>query len=385
MPNLTIRPFEDRDLEGWRSVASLTYNDGKPIDGGVASWLRYSEPYVAERNGAVAGIFDVLPMTASRGPALLQCGGVAGVAVSPDLRRGGVGESMMRWLSGHLRERKVQLASLYPFREPFYGKAGYATAGKRLRITVPAHRLPKVKSNLPVRRLAPSDWRELAPCYAAFAHCRSGVNVRSELMWDRVLNEVRPLVIYASGDPVEGYLAVSHHVAFWTEQWISEFAWSTPAGYQANLAMMGQLGINKSSLAWYEPSDSPYYAMYLDQGVEVRVERAAMFRVCDVKGALEALKPVSAGEFTLVLDDRDVPENRGPWRVSWGKSGVEVEPFDGEADIETSVDRFAQCFMGDPSIESLANMGSVRVRSSEALFAASSLLNPLPVYCGDFF
>lgn len=379
-----VRPYEDRDEEAVHSVRSLTYNDGMPIPEDRRK-SRYSDSFVAEADGKIAGVFNVLPMNATRGPALLECGGVAGVAVSPDLRRSGVGLTMMKWLPGYLRKNGVQLASLYAFRETFYAKAGYAVVGKRFRISAPVHRLPKVDTKLPIRRLSPSDWKLLHECYEKFGHARSGVHIRSELMWERVLNENKPLTIYAAGDPIEGYVAVSHQVAFWVEQGLSEVTWSTGEGYKACLAIMHQIGINKSEMVWSEPSDSPYYASYIDQGVNVEVARPVMFRVCDVKGGLERLKPHHKGSFTLAVDDPDVPENRGPFKVEWSGGEVRVSEHAGEPDVEASISAFSQAFLGDPSLADLSRLGLIRVKSEAALEAAEQLLPPLPVFCGDFF
>ena len=378
MSRVVVGPIEERHREGFLAVGSMTYEDGLA---GEWSEPRFGvERYVGTADGEVAGICSVLPMNATRGAALVPCGGVAGVAVAPERRRGGVGGAMMDGLVRLMRERGRPLASLYAYREPFYARAGYAVAGKRLRLTVPAHRLPKVETSLAARRLSPGDWREIAPCHAAYAHARSGVHVRGEAMWERVLNENRPLAIYAVGDPVEGYVAVSHRTEFWAEQWLSEVVWSTAEGYRGCLDLMRQLAINKSAVAWYEPSDSPFYARYLDQGVEARIERPAMFRVNDVPAALRALKPTEQGETRLRIADGTVPENEGPWRVRFSPEGVSVEPCEGH-DVAMDVRGFAQAFLGEPSLADLARVGEVEGDAS----ALARLLPPSPTICGDFF
>lgn len=380
MRGVDVRPVGEETKEAFLSAVSLTYGDGLPIP------LERHEPrfgierYVGMVEGEVAGICSVLPMNATRGAALLPCAGVAGVAVLPEKRRGGVGNGMMDSLIRLKREHGVPLASLYAYREPFYAKSGYAVVGKRLRMTVPTHRLPKVESGLPIRRLSPDDWQTLAPCHAAFAHARSGAHVRSETMWSRVLNENRPLTIYAAGDPVEGYVAVSHKTEFWTEQWFSEVVWSTSEGYRACLELMRQLGINKTTVAWYEPSDSPYYALHLDQGIDVKVERPVMFRVNDVPDALRMLQPTSKGETRLRVVDSVVPENEGPWRIRFSPEGVEVERCEGQ-DVAMDIRPFAQAFMGEPSLADLVRLGIVEGDAT----ILERLLPPSPTICGDFF
>jgi len=384
MSSVVVRPMRESDIDGYMAVRTLTYNDGLPVSEERLATFSVDDHYVAEGESGIEGIFTSLPMNATRGEAVLNCGGVAAVAVSPNSRRGGVGLTMMKWLPGHLRANGTHLAALYAFRETFYAKAGYVVVGKRLRISVPMHRLPRVESSLTVRRLGPADWKELAPCYEAFAKKRSGVHIRNEKMWNRVLNEVKPLAIYAAGDPVEAYVAISHQTAFWVEQWLSEVAWSSDHGYRAMIGIMQQLGINKTSVAWFEPSDSPYYAQYIDQGVEVKVDRPVMFRVCDVKGSLEKLVPHGEGSVTIKVDDPDVPENRGPFLVNWSEGKVSVEPAN-TADIEMSIGRFTQVFLGDPSVTDLSMNGLLTSANPTALEELARLLPPSPVYCGDFF
>jgi|GEM_PF-510292 len=384
MSSVIVRPYESRDLQGLLDVISLTYNSGNPYED-TERILRDPVACVAERDGQIVGSFFAHPMTATRGPATLGCGGVAAVAVAPELRRGGVGSEMMRWGCRHMAELGMPLASLYAFREPFYRKAGYEVAGKRLRITVPSHRLPKGSEELDIRRLGPDDWEQLVPCYQSFAHQRSGVNTREkEYQWRRVLGENRPLVVYAFGDPVESYAVISHKVDFWSEQWVSEFVWSSRRGYESALGFFRQLGINKTAVAWYEPSDSPFFAQYLDQGIEVKVDRPVMFRVNDVTAALRALMPAETGSFSLRVVDDVLSENDGVWRIAFSPSGVEVERG-GEEDLTLDVRQLSQAFLGEPSLAELLRHGLVPVRRAAAVQDALKLFTPLPVYCGDFF
>ena len=380
MSPVVVAPLDERHYEGYLAVRSLTYNDGLPIGPETLRDRFGEERYVGLVDDEVVGVCKVLPMNATRDAALVPCGGVAGVGVAPERRRGGVGTGMMNGLLRLLRERGVPLASLYAYREPFYARSGYAVAGKRLRIAAPLHRLPRVERPLPVRRLAPADWSRIASCHAAYAHARSGVHVRDEAMWERVLNENRPLAIYAAGDPVEGYVAVSHRTEFWTEQWLSEVAWSTARGYASCLDLMRQIGMNKAGVAWYEPSDSPFYALHLDQGVEVKVERPVMFRVTDVPAALRRLRPDAEGETRLRLRDDALPENEGPWRVRFSPEGVEVASCEGH-DVAMDVRRFAQAFLGEPSLADLARLGEVEGDGR----VLARLLPPSPTICGDFF
>lgn len=383
MAEVVVRPYEDRDEVGYYTVSGLTYNNGD-----ITPALNPSmdvERYVAEVEGQIAGTFVILPMTANRGTAILPMGGVAGVAVAPDCRRGGVGSAMMQWYVRHAAATGVPLASLYAFRETFYRRFGYEVVGKRVRIVAQAHRLPLTDADLPVRRLGWEDWPELAACYAAFARSRSGLNMRQQpWQWKRVLAENKPLTVYAFGDPVEAYVAVSHQTNFWVEQGLSEFVWSTRRGYLNALAFLRQLGMNKTSVAWFEPSDSPFYAQFLDQGVDARIERPVMFRVNNVEAALCALTCEGSGSFAVGISDSVVPENDGVWQVDWSDGAVNVEKG-GEADFSLSIQAFAQALMGEPSLAELVRHELVNVHNPRRLEAAYRLLSPSATVCMDFF
>jgi predicted acetyltransferase len=386
MAEVLVRQAEERDLDGYYDVRSLTYNNGDPVpqDKRVA---RFSARYVAEQEGEIRGAFNVLPFSCTRGEALLRCGGVAGVAVLPHQRRSGVGRAMMEWYIRQAREEGVELASLYGFSERYYRMFGYEVCGKRVKITCPADKLPRLNAELPLRKLTPTDWRELDPCLQSFGHQRSGVSYRSEALWERVLSENRPLTVYAAGEPVEAYVVVSHKVDFFTTDHISEFVWSSRRGYESMFEVLRAIGINKTALSWYEPSDSPFLSRFLDTGVETQIERPIMFRACDVPGALEKIARTSRPvpdepflPFSVRVHDALIPENEGPWGVT--AEGVEKTD---EADFELDVRHFAQALLGDPSLADLARNDLLQVSNPGGLKAAMAALPPSAVYCPEFF
>jgi predicted acetyltransferase len=379
MSALTLRPLQGEDRSEFAKVLGVVYNDGRPFEDDSLD-EEWRAAYSAHYEGTLVGGLFVLDMVLSRGAARLPCGAIQAVAILPDARGSGLGTALMRESLRAMRDSGKLITALYAFREPFYRKTGYEVCGKRMNIVCPAHRLPNMLSDLPVRRLGPDDWRVFAPCHEAFASARSGVHSRTEPMWKRFLAESTPNTVYCAGDPVEGYVALCHKTAFWVEQAISEVCWTSQRGYEACLSILRLVAINKTAVSWYEPSDSPFLGSYLDQGVEARVSRPAMFRVLDVPGALRALQPAGAGEFRLQVQDSDLPENTGPWHVRFSPSGVEVSPADG-ADFEIDIKRFTQLFMGEPGVKELVRNGQV---PSEAM-AVELLLPDTPVILGDFF
>jgi predicted acetyltransferase len=383
MSAVQVRALQDADSEGFNRVRSLTYNNGDPIPP-ERQTITNAWPFVAEQAGEIKGAFVVLPLTCTRGDALLQCGGIAGVAVLPHERKSGVGKEMMRWWINEARDRGIHLSSLYGFSERYYRQFGYEVCGKRIKITCPADKLPKLPNNLPLRVLGPGDWQLLDPCQQAFAHARSGLTLRNEKLWKRVLAENRPLTVYAAGDPIQAYAVVSHKVEFWSTDHISDVAWTSPEGYAALMDIFRGLAVNKAGLSWFEPSDSPFLTSYLDTKVETAIDRPIMFRVNDVPGALLQLKCQNFGSFSLRVVDELVPENEGPWLIRSQDGNVSVQ-MTGTADLEIDIRHFAQAFLGDPSLTDLIRNGFVKINNAQSVEAATRLFSPLPVYCPEFF
>jgi predicted acetyltransferase len=354
----------------------MTYNSGQPIPLDKQVY-KTSTPYVGELDGRVVGTFVVMDMTCTRGSqAAWKTGGIAGVAVLPEARQSGVGGAMMRWALKHMRESGYVLAALYAFRESYYRQFGYEVCGMRYRIPCPNARLPRHKAALPIRRVPAEGLDEIKACHEGFCRARSGMNLRNEMHWGRVVNENR--AIYAAGDPVEAYAIVDHDWTFWIDQPVAEFGWTTERGYESMVSFFGSLGINKTSVSWNEPSDSPFLARHLDKGIDVVSEKPIMFRLLNAPAALSDLKGAE-GSFHVALHDQDLPENAGPWLVECrdGKTRVTpAESFDFELDVRAGV----QALLGEPGFDALMRNGVAPVNE-----AARRLLPPIPVYHLEHF
>ena len=383
MPQITVRPYEERDREGFFHVRAMTYNDGRPIPP-EDQVFKTTRGFVAEVDGKIAGVFGILDFTCSRGDVSVNDAAVAGVAVLPEYRMSGVGGVMMRWAIRHFREEGIPMASLYAFRESYYRKFGYEVCGSRIKISVPNTIFPKLKPIVPVRRLSLSEAGQLQPCYEAFCRRHSGMNIRTEKHWSRVLG--KDTTIYAAGaNEVEAYALLDHKWQFWETQNAAEVVWSTGAGYESILSVIAGVGINKSCVEWYEPSDSPFLARFMDHGVKANIERLVMYRVTDVPACLSAVKNRHKGEFTFRVVDDLVPENQGPWHVSFSADGTSVKKTE-NAEIALTIQQFTQAFLGEPSLTDMIRNGTIcsKDRGGE-LHAMELLLPPLPTYCTDFF
>lgn len=371
------------DLVAIRRLWSLAWGNGRlpdDADQPLGSDYRY---YGAELDGEIVGSYVIIDYRFSRGAATIPTAGIQGVAVAPEHRRGGVGNAMMVHSLEEMRALGYPMAALYAFREPYYRKYGYEFVGYRLEITCPQNRFPNLAPTLPVRQISADQLELLAPAYEAFANKVGGVNRRTPEQWQRRMGQNAP-VIYAVGDPVRGYFWTPLDGCPWGTMTFGEFVYADLEAHRNLISLMGSLLLNRSTATWYEPSSSPFLTSLLDQGIQAKLERPAMFRVLDVPAALRLLVPEESGEFTLRVRDDKLPQNEGPWRVRFTPDGVEVDRA-ANADIEIDVRQLAQAFFGEPSLSSLLSMEYVRCESPRAAKEAAKLMPAMPVTCTEFF
>ncbi|MBS1715908.1 MAG: GNAT family N-acetyltransferase [Armatimonadetes bacterium] len=379
--NLKVHEVGPPDLESWRAVVSWVYEREAPQ--GPPSGIREGERrFLVTSDDGPAGACSVLDATVAKGRDDLRCGGVAGVATLVQHRRSGVADALMRHVLASMREEGQCLSALYAFRESYYRRFGYESCGWRWQVKCPRERLPRVRSELPVRQIDVSEVHTLDPVYRSFVRVRSGSFLRSKADWADRMGKRKPSV-YAVGDPFEGYLWANFE-GFWGDVDIGELAWSTPAGYHGCLEVVSSLCSNQDVALWNEPPDSPFVAGHLDQGASCTLHRPSMFRLVDAQGALSCVSSDVEGEFSFDLEDADCPWNHGVWTVRYGRDGTRVERG-GSPDFRTRPGPLVQALLGAPDLRSTVMTGGTEVLNGSAFEAAAVFFRPRPVVCMDFF
>jgi len=150
-----------------------------PIPGfGLAARVqRYLEgPYpietvfIAERDGQLAGQARTIDYRAWYGGVEVAAGGLAGVAVAPEARGGGVAAALVARHIAQCRERGAPWSLLYPFAASFYAAHGWGPSSRRLRWRLKPGALPRWRGT--VRRAPP--FAALRACYERHCVATSG-------------------------------------------------------------------------------------------------------------------------------------------------------------------------------------------------------------------
>ncbi len=291
---------------------------------------------VGELDGQIVASLVLYPLAAYVRGQRVPLVGVGSVAVSPEHRRRGVGETLMRAALREMRQDGRALSALYAFRGSYYRRLGYG-------VIEVAHELAIAPSNLPahdearrVRRLMLPDRPAVEALYERVAAQGHFALARRPEWWSRRLwTYPGDWVVYEGKrrGQIEGYLYYevdSTHGPFKLAITLSEFVAATPEAHRGLVGHLASLADQVQEIQCAAPADNAWLAqlrtaqnlrptvetsMFNDTG---GVANGLMLRVTDVKLALEALPvaPHARGEVMLEVEDEILPGNSRPVRVS---------------------------------------------------------------------
>lgn len=301
---------------------------------------------VGELDGLIVASLVLYPLTAYVRGQRVSMTGVGSVAVSPEHRRRGIGETLLRAMLREMRQRGSALSALYAFRGSYYRKLGYG-------VVEVVHTLACSPSNLPAsdearrtRRLMLPDRPAVQELYERVAADGHFALARTPDWWNRRLwSYPGDWVVYEGRrrGQIEGYLYYetdSDRGPFKLELTLSEFVAATPEAHRGLVGYLASLSDQVQEIQFVAPGDGVWLnqlrtAQNLRPGPELglvhdtgNVANGAMLRLTDVKLGLECMPvaPTARGEVLLGVDDAVLPVNTRTYRVSAREGRLTVRP-----------------------------------------------------------
>jgi predicted acetyltransferase len=290
---------------------------------------------VGELDGQVVASLVLYPFTAFVRGHRLPMTGVGSVAVSPEHRRRGVGETLMRAALREMRQSGQALSCLYAFRGSYYRKLGYGVVELVHQLAVSPANLPTSDEARRVRRLMLPDRPAVQALYDRVAERGHLALARRPEWWERRLwTYPGDWVVYEGRrrGQIEGYLYYevdNTHGPFKLAISLMEFVAATPEAHRGLVGHLATLADQVSEIQHAAPADNSWLAQLatgqnLRPGAEIAVftdtggvANGLMLRLTDVKAALEMwpVSSVARGEVALEADDPLLPANARPLRV----------------------------------------------------------------------
>lgn len=290
---------------------------------------------VCELDGQVVASLVLYPFTAFVRGHRLPIAGVGSVAVSPEHRRRGVGETLMRAALREMRQSGQALSALYAFRGSYYRKLGYGVVELVHQLAVTPANLPASDEARRVRRLMLPDRPAVQALYDRVAERGHLALARRPEWWERRLwTYPGDWVVYEGRrrGQIEGYLYYevdNTHGPFKLAISLMEFVAASPEAHRGLVGHLATLADQVSEIQHAAPADNAWLAQLatgqnLRPGAEIAVftdtggmANGLMLRLTDVKAALEMwpVSSVARGEIVLEVDDPLLPANARPLRV----------------------------------------------------------------------
>lgn len=335
LAELALRSYRIRTIEAQRQF----YTDHPRF--------AFTDVRVGEVDGALVSSLVLVPFHAFVRGMRLPVRGVGGVAVSPEHRRRGIGEAMVRAALREMRQRGDAFSMLYAFRSDFYQRLGYGLIERSLMISTPPALIPASPEVRRVRRARLPDRPGVEQLYARLAEERGHFAFeRRPEWWARRLWEYEgDWVVYEkTRGRIEGYL--QYQVDSGDGPWklvinVNEMLASTP---EAQRGLWGYLhGLRDQAVevtalvaddfiwpvAVADPANLHGELKLFGHRSRGHAGYGAMLRIVDVKAAFEAM-PVARearGEVAFDVKDDVLPANQRVWRVhaTGGRLEVRVE------------------------------------------------------------
>jgi len=352
LPALRYRPARRTDVETLAELGLRTWR--------VSSLEKRREFYtdhprfglrdvrVGELDGQIVASLVLYPYTAFVRGQRVPVTGVGSVGVSPEQRRRGIGEALMRAALREMRQEGNALSILYAVRGSYYRKLGYGTIEVVEPIAFSPSNLPYSDEARLTRRLMLPDRPAVQALYERVASQGHFALARSPEWWTRRLwTYPGDWVVYEGRrrGQIEGYLYYEvdpTHGPFKLAMTLAEFVAVTPEAHRGLVGHLASLADQVQEIQYAAPGDHAWLALLrtpqnLRPGPEIglvsdtgNVANGAMLRLTDVKLALETL-PVSSharGEIVLEVEDAVLPVNARAYRVSArdGRLKVRAEP-----------------------------------------------------------
>ncbi len=290
---------------------------------------------VGELDGEIVAYLVLYPLHAYVRGEKLPVTGVGSVAVSPEHRRRGVGDALIRAALRDMRQRGDALSMLYSFRGDFYRRFGWGLVETPAMLSVPPALLPASDEARRVRRLRMPDRPLVQELYERHVRERGHFAIaRRPEWWERRLwgYEGEWIVYERRRGQIEGYLHLQ--IDSGDGPWklvltVNEFVAHTPDAHRGLTGYLHGLRDQAVEMIMSTPADAPWTAQFADAAnlrgdMKLGVVRStghagygAMLRLVDVKAALESLPVTSLARGELMLDVRDgvLPQNERAWRV----------------------------------------------------------------------
>jgi predicted acetyltransferase len=404
-PNLH-RIAREADLDRLVEIHSAAFPDPRGPEARRRNFVHnplgvLDDLHVVERDGIPVAHAFLFHLEAWFGGRRVPVGAIASVGVAPEARGLGVATALLGHLHRVARDRGAALTLLYPFRQGYYGRFGYAPVTPTKRLEICPRSIPAAWSTEggTVRAMHVGDREGILAAYDRAASRTTGWLARAHRLWEKLaLDERRRWSVLEREGKVAGYVAweleqAEPHAR--TTATVHELVADDDGARRKLLGMLRGLHDQVASITLEVAIDDPLDRALVDadghrfgsQAVEHTLgtlSAGPMVRVDDLPRAIEA-RGYRAGVVGDVVLEVDEDGTAVVLDVAVHDTRARAKPSTRAPGLAMSRTTLAALLFGGLTMREARALGFVQVRDEAALEMADAMLALPPFFAIDRF
>lgn len=255
---------------------------------------------------AVAAVIDFEMMFAGKA---VPCAGISAVATHPSYRRQGLTRKLLQNILSQLYEKRIPLASLWPFSYQFYESFGWSVTDLQCQTELTITDIPKVGSPLHYDEIAVENCDSLFELHNEWCKRWNLSLARNKFRWQRMFS--KPDASWFILKHQDGYMLANLNEGDKTTLVIREWCYLSEKAFQDGLAVLRQMDSQFSRVRWTSgETDSLLKLGVPPNAPTMRLIPGMMTRVVHPQ-AFEEILPVKLTGARIV-DPLEVSSTTGP-------------------------------------------------------------------------
>ena len=274
---LIVRPAQRADVDRLLEIHVAAFPDPRPIEVRRRVFLhnrlgKLEDLRVAQCGEDLVGHAFSFPITVWLGGKEVKGRAIASVGVAVACRGLGIGSALLSAIHEEAHASDASFTLLYPFRQGYYARFGYAPLARQRVLTISPRAIPsswRTAGEGRIRRATGSDRSEIMRVYREAGRRGNGFLERPERAWEEDLLEERQqwLVLEDSPGTLAGYtscrlLQNEPHAIIRAD--VAELVATSDAGRRRLFAALGSLGDQVRDVTFAMADDDPLDWAFLD-------------------------------------------------------------------------------------------------------------------------
>ena len=345
-----------------------------------------------EDDGTLIGSIAPLPMNFYFDGHVVKGNGIGHVTTLPHKRNQGVIRGCFQKAYEIMKENGEELSYLYPFNRAYYKMFGYELNGPSILWTIPIENFKDKGSDYNIKLIDINKEYDL--CTRVYEKVAQNYNLaleREEVDWKWLTKgdiykeaQYTYVVFDKQGEP-SAYFSYKKNENTMKINDIEAFFSTKESLIETFDFIKRSFHANFKNISIKLPSETPLeYIIENTTGISRELMFCGMVRVIDAEKILIKVKPKTAGEVILKINDKMCPWNNATFQCCFSdKKMTSVTKVEKEADIEMDISDFSAFISGGVTEEKLMYATTVKINSN--LESIQKLFYAKKTNCFNYF